>query len=369
MNTGFIRTSDPKWRSLLDRLNHDFYHLPAYVELSALQEGGTSEAFWAEEGTKAILIPLLIKELPETLRASSSWCDAQSPYGYPGPLISRSCDMASLSQFLDLFREACQRRGLVSAFIRLHPLLPFPAYTGYSSRQLVLQGQTVYIDLRLGLQELWRQTWSGHRSDIQKLQESGYHTVIDDWNRYPDFVSIYEATMRRLDAARFYFFSQTYFDALRHALGDRLHLAAVLSPSGETMAAGLFPCMNGLMQYHLSGSSEALPRIPATKLLLYSMTQWAKENGCHTLHLGGGVGSRQDSLFKFKTGFSPLLADFYTLRLVLDEEKYRVLVEKRRLMGEDDLSDFFPQYRAPVPAPAKAQTSCANRGANRLGEE
>ena len=60
------------------------------------------------------------------------------------------------------------------------------------------------------------------------------------------------------------------------------------------------------MQYHLSGMSEAFARERPTKLMLDHVRQWARARGNRWLHLGGGVGSAQDNLFKFKAGFSKL---------------------------------------------------------------
>jgi hypothetical protein len=79
---------------------------------------------------------------------------------------------------------------------------------------------------------------------------------------------------------------------------------------------------------------------------------WAKERGNEVLHLGGGVGGGKDSLYHFKAGFSKQTHTFLTLRLIIDEEKYRHLLELRakslnREVEELLSTNFFPAYRCP----------------------
>jgi hypothetical protein len=64
-------------------------------------------------------------------------------------------------------------------------------------------------------------------------------------------------------------------------------------------------------------------------------------------HLGGGLGARQDSLFHFKSGFSPLRGVFRSWRAIADRARYdqlvsRVPAERRAAVP----ADFFPGYRA-----------------------
>ena len=41
-----------------------------------------------------------------------------------------------------------------------------------------------------------------------------------------------------------------------------------------------------------------------TKLMLHFVRTWAKDRGLRRLRLGGGVGGKEDSLYRFKAGFS-----------------------------------------------------------------
>lgn len=345
----FICPEDLRWNHFLSRVQHDFYHIPEYTAFSVKHEGGEPAAFYAEESGEAFLAPVLIKNLPEQLEAPSEWRDLVSPYGYPTPLVTKA-DPATVNRFLDAFKEACSQRDIVSAFFRLHPLLPLPEETLLQSGVLRKRGQTVFIDLTVTLEELWSQTRSGHKGDIKKLERSGFQAVMDDWSHYDNFVSIYSATMRRLSANEYYLFSKAYFSDLRSFMGERLHLCTVLSPEGEVGSAALFTTTNDIVQYHLSGSAEKYLKKAPTKLMLDFVRSWAKEMGYRLFHLGGGAGGSSDSLFDFKAGFSKKRADFCTFGMIVDEDKYSTLNEKWiKKFGKLDSSssDFFPTYRTP----------------------
>lgn len=354
MQLGFIDPQDPRWAGFLAGTQYDFYHLPDYVAFAARYEGGRPVAFLAEEGSHACLIPLLWRDMPSELGADGRWFDAISPYGYPAPLIRGDAqDIVLATRFLELFRSEGRAAGLVSVFLRLHPLFPLSIEALTSCGRLVRHGQTVSIALDLTEGEAKTQMCRNHRQNIRRLKRCGFTVVIDAWQYYPVFMQLYNETMARAGADAFYFFSSDYFRTLRETLGDRLHLLCVLSPEGEVAAAGIFTIVCDISQAHLVGSAEAFLRLAPMKLLFDEARRWAAECGCRVLHLGGGVGCRQDSLFDFKAGFSDQRHSFYTYRMVLDDAQYQELVTgwARQAGGEIDQA-FFPGYRAPVLAPS-----------------
>ncbi len=154
-----------------------------------------------------------------------------------------------------------------------------------------------------------------------------------------------------MDAGDYYNFPTTYFNNLKRALGDRLHLCTVHSPTGEPASAGLFTRHNGIVQFHLSGSARQHRHLSPSKLMLFDMIMWAKSRGDRVVHLGGGVGSQKDSLFDFKAGFSNSRSHFETIRIVTDERRYSYcaeLDEKNSGMSAGDA--FFPGYRSSLHA-------------------
>ena len=340
MLTDCLATSDARWTALLTQTPHDIYHLPGYVEIDARREGAEPTAFLACEGNCFLLIPLLILPLPENLKAPDFWRDAKSPYGYPTPLFRGNAEW--IKKALTAFISKCQTWNIVTVFLRMHPLLPVPPVP-LEYGELVTHGQTVYIDVTLTEAQLWSQIRERSRSYITRLQRAGFRAQMDDWSRYNEFVSIYGQTMERVHANDFYKFSPQYFRDLRDKLGRQLHYCSIADPNGQLACGGIFGQSQTIMQYHLSGTADAFLSKAPSKLMLYEATLWAKKAGCTILSLGGGRGARPDSLFHFKSGFSPLRSDFLTYRLVCDQGKYASLT---RGTEADEVGDeYFPRYR------------------------
>ena len=79
--------------------------------------------------------------------------------------------------------------------------------------------------------------------------------------------------------------------------------------------------------------------------MLYTVACDGCDSGYKTFHLGGGVGSREDSLYKFKKAFYKYDGRQYSIgRMIFDEDKYNYLVKLREV--EKGRANFFPLYRA-----------------------
>jgi len=339
MEATLLDVGAPEWEAVLRTARHDFYHLPAYVALCAAQEQARPCALWVSAADRSMLLPLLIRGIP------GGGFDAASPYGYPGPIGCGSDDPAFLQMALSAGLEVLRDAGLVSAFIRLHPLLNPAPPDGVGT--LVVHGDTVSVDLALTNEEHWAQTRHNHRRDINRALRLGYVARMDDeWTHLATFKQLYRETMERRSARAFYFFEDDYFDGLRDALGERLHLC-VVEKAGAIAAAGLYVETDGIVQYHLSGTSDEFRDARPLKLMMHFVRGWAKDRENRVLNLGGGVGGADDSLLQFKIGFSPLRRSFATLRLVVDEEEYARLVAARDPHLDPDVrTGFFPQYRS-----------------------
>lgn len=338
MRRELIEADAPAWEAIVGRVPHDFYHRSAYVALAAEHEGGAARALLVEDGPRGMLLPLIIRPIP------GSTSDATSPYGYPGPLVWGT----TAPEFArDAFRagiELLGSEGIVSLFVRLHPLLDATPPAGVGT--LVAHGETVSIDLSRSPEELWAQTRDNHRRDIGKALRAGYVARVDEaWEHFEAFVRLYRGTMERLGAEERYMFDEGYFRKLRTALGPSLKLWLVLT--GDVVAAAvLFVETAGIVQYHLSGSDERYAHARPTKLLIHTAAAWAKERGDLRLHLGGGVGGADDSLMHFKAGFSDDRHVFHTLRVVVAADEYaRLVAAGDPALDPTDLGGFFPLYR------------------------
>lgn len=267
-------------------------------------------------------------------------------------MFAHSNDPLFYREAISQLVEALVGRGIVSLFVRMHTLLSDTLRPFLRIGQLVSHGNTVSIDLTLSEREMWSQVRRDHRNQINKARRLGHQSEFDEKGQYwNEFLDIYAESMVRVDATRFYHFPRSYFDALRSELGDRLHLF-VTRIDGEIAAASLFTECDGIVQYHLAGTRSAYMHLRPSKLLIYDAALWAKARGNRVLHLGGGLGAKEDSLFEFKAGFSKRTHPFSTWRVIVDPPTYESLVRDWELQSgsiADPGDGFFPAYRKPIP--------------------
>jgi lipid II:glycine glycyltransferase (peptidoglycan interpeptide bridge formation enzyme) len=211
----------------------------------------------------------------------------------------------------------------------------------------VLHGETVSMDLSLSRDAAYQVMRRDIRRPIQRAAELGVVATQDvAFDYFEAFVDLYRQTMERLSASSSYRFDLAYFEALREALGPRLSLWCV-DIEGDVAAAGLFVETCGIIQYHLSAISDRHLGFAPNKALIADVRDWGATRGDRSLHLGGGVGGENDSLFHFKSGFSDLRHPFHTLRVVLDAAHYEQLVtEHDPSLDPTRLEGYFPLYRA-----------------------
>jgi Acetyltransferase (GNAT) domain len=314
--------------------------------MAAAQESADAKAearaMIVRDRDRTMLVPMIVRDIPgeETSR------DAISPYGYPGPLFQGDPDADFIAEASRAMVARLRHEGIVSLFVRTHPLLNRESLGMDAVGTVVEHGETVSIDLTATTEEIWSGTRSRYRSYINGARRAGRRAYIDDdWTHEAAFVAMYRATMHRVRASSGYMFGADYVRALRAALGSRLHLC-VVDVDGTIAAAGLFTEEDGIVQYHLSGADETFASERPTMLMLHFVRGFRKGRNNRVMHLGGGLGGARDSLFEFKAGFSKQRQPFRTWRVVVDPDRYAALSRARHPAADPaDAGGFFPLYR------------------------
>jgi hypothetical protein len=337
-SASLLDPDSPAWAEALPKLAHDMYHEPAYVLLDAKLYGGRAAAFHYQDDGGRLLMPLILRDIPGTgLR------DAVSPYGYPAP-VADTADEEFWERACAAMLATLRAGRIVTAFARMHPLLaaPLPVLERFGG--VVRHGETVSMDLTVGLDEMWSQTRSDHRNHINRARRAGTKVVFDEWERLGEWVAVYHDNMRRVGAGAYYFFTEEHLSALHEAAGDRMHLAVALE-GDEVVGGNTFFEHDGIATGYVSSTRRAKGRY-ADEMLYDEVRRFCKARGDTVFHLGGGKGGSNDSLFFYKSGFSPSRHAFHTWRVVADPATYRDLVRERRPDADpDDLTATFPSYR------------------------
>lgn len=342
LRVSWLALEDDRWKSLLSSAPHGPYQAPPYQRLISSYLGGRGEACLVEGEGASCLLPLVVRELPPGTQGGEGWRDACSPPPYGGPLFLG--DPAQRPALLERFVEACRDERILAVYLRNHPALDPEWRVAPEGGSLLSHGETVYQDLSLPDEDVWKQVTSRRRRGIRKAERAGYRVELDDWSLYPSFQAIYAETMERHGASPFWRFSRAYFDDLREQFGEHLHLCTVRAPSGEVASAGLYLLVGDTLEYHLGGTAEAHRQAAPSHLLYDYIARWGRAQGASLFHLGGGL----PSLLEFKGGFSPSRAPIYSLRLVSDAAAYQELLRRNHLNGPvDGSAGFFPAYRRP----------------------
>ncbi len=353
--TTILATQDrTDWEATLSEVGqYDFYHLPSYHQLAELTEEGDARLFVYREADAIIAFPMLLRpvvEIPGLADVGGNWSDVTSVYGYPGPVHSGEVVPDNVRQgFFATLEQFFNDQGVVCAFSRLHPLLYKPGLLDDYGKVIEL-GATVSIDLTLSPEEQIAQYRRDTKREVIKLVPGNLSCFEDVAGQYwHEFTDIYYETMNRVAASPVYYFDKEYFAYLRDDMADTFHL--FVCTDGETVAAAaLFAICNGIIQYHLSGiRKEYLATRPSpTRLLIDSVRKWGNEVGAHTFHLGGGSGSKRDSLFEFKRSFSKREHMFSVWQHIVNPEVYRELFNLRCSQAQKIPTDsYFPMYRHP----------------------
>lgn len=339
----FIPASDPLWQQLLDSTAHDIYHLQGFCAIEAGLLQGEAVAWYHEAAGNRYLIPLVRRQIG----GESGIYDLVSPYGYPGMLTHDAIEAGEAARLLSLFNKEAATQGFVSSFLRLNPLLNQWQLPQTESWRQWFHGGTVSVNLRLPASEIKAAFHVNHRRNLQRLQQLAYTVTINQWADLPFFKEAYRQTMQRRHAHPYYFFPDTYFNALQQLLGSRLVLVSVYNAAGEWAAGGLFTHFAQVMQYHLGATSNYHLHLSPSKLMMEAAIDYGKKQGAAMLHLGGGLGgSTTDGLFRFKKGFAPDYHPYTSLRFIHQPAVYEKL--KLSLGKGYSRNTYFPEYRVVI---------------------
>jgi hypothetical protein len=348
----FLTPDDPAWPATLDSAPSDVYHLPGYVRLEADRLGGEAVAALVEGDGHTMLVPLVLRPLPPELNVSGSR-DATSPYGYPGPVVSPGAPPGFGGAAGAALIELLADHAVCATFIRLNPLMPARRGLFAGNGAFVDHGSTVWIDLARNDEEYLSGMNSSTRNLIRRTERDGYTARMDDSSTALDnFHALYTRTMERVGATDEYFFTREYVDELVSVSGDRFYLC-VVDYEDDLVAAAMFFDSPIAVQYHLSAAARGTGPASPTRLLLDYARRYFKEKGRIRMHLGGGVGSSEDSLFKFKASFSDGRATFETWRAITSPKRYEAAMaawtDRTGEPAPADAAGWFPGYRRPIP--------------------
>lgn len=335
-----------QWDSIVRSFKQfDVYWLSGYVKAFQLHGDGEPLLFFYEEnGTRGISVVMkrdIAKDERFTTQiVTGKYFDFSTPYGYGGWIIEGENRRAL---FL-AYEEWVRKNEIISEFVRFHPMLKNHIY-GADFYEVIQLGEVVHMDLD-SPELIWNNITSKNRNMIRKAQKNG----VKIYNgRFPEiyraFSSIYNTTMQKDKAEKYYYFQTSFYESLLEDLPLNAQVFYA-EKNNIIISASIVLAANGKLNYHLSGSLEEYKFLAPTNLLLYNVALWGNANGYRTFYLGGGVGSSEDSLFKFKRSFyKGNLNHFYIGKKIYNQKLYNELLGYRQGNNTIEQNGFFPLYR------------------------
>ncbi|MGV0753020.1 GNAT family N-acetyltransferase [Empedobacter brevis] len=334
-NFEVIESSDKRWNEIVKSADiYDFHHTAYFHQIDTVFD---TKLLYFSYQDNFIALPIVLRPIENT-----SYFDITSVYGYAGPLskISENGDLKILIEnFKSEFINYCNQHNIISVFSRLHPLIDQKAILE-GLGDIIDLNKTVTINLMLSADEQRKAYRKSLKSELNQLRKKGVVVVeTTDKQDIDAFIDIYYETMDRVNATSNYYFSRDYFyNFLENEIFDSKLLVA--KKENKVIAGAIFTLTDKIMQYHLAGTSEEFIRETPMKLILDEARLNGNETSAINLHLGGGVGgSSEDSLFKFKSGFSKDFKQFSIWKLIVNPQIYD------ELSANKTNTSYFPKYR------------------------
>jgi UDP-perosamine 4-acetyltransferase len=314
----------------------DVYYRPGYVRAYALTGHVRPVAVVVRSGSTKALFPLLMRKLDMNGQVVR---DAVSPYGYggmlrlsgpehPGPQVARD--------LFDQLRDWIRASGLIACTLRFHPLLDQYAAWGMARMpekwtRVFPRGQTTAIELKQWDDVRHRVAGmnKGRQYDLKRSRSALDLRISEGPNAREDlkiFRALYQESMQRVRADKFFLFADEYFDHLATELGDKFAVFTALA-GDRPVASAIFLADRNFVHYHLAGSNDEGKAHGAATLHVVAACEWARQRGCSLLHLGGGL-QPNDTLWEFKRGFGGKVFNYSYMTLIADQEQYEYLVQQ-----------------------------------------
>ncbi len=298
-----------------------------------------------------VILPMLLRHLnaEEWTANDCPLVDAETPFGYGGPLAKPDLGEADHRAFLADLRRWADATHVVSLIGRLRVVdsdFELPTRT---------VRQNIVRTTDLPLEETWYDYEHKVRKNVKRAQKHEVEVVVDEVGEHlDDFEAVYQSTLdRRSAATRYRFDTEFYRNLLKRVPGTTLFHARL---DGRIVSTEIVLSSERWAYSFLGGTLPEAFASRANDLLKHEIMTWCHETGRSGFILGGGY-EPEDGIFKYKKSFAPNgLVPYRLWTETFNEGSYGSLVEQRNQWEQQHAgewspaSGYFPTYRAPAAA-------------------
>lgn len=300
-----------------------------------------AEAALYEENGEILFHPYIKRPCPY----QSDMFDICSAYEFGGFWFSSEDDdtcNALFKGFEAAFSQHALEANIVSEFVRINPFCNIGGinWRGYEIGQA---GQHIIIPTKSGEEAIWKEFNGSRRTEIRKGQKKGLR--IECSEDIDTFIDIYYKRLDALNSYRFYYFPAAYLKQL-----ENKKIICVYDDQDELCGSQVWIEDHGVWFYFLSADIYEKRQCNPSAFAIYEMIKRACEQKVDYIHLGGGA----ESLYYFKSLFSPHHIDYFQAKQIFNQTAYDDLVaQHKEANGELENKGYFPLYRLDTSDPHK----------------
>lgn len=348
-----LAESAAEWDAALASLashQRDVFFLSSWLRFWEQRGAGRAMGALSRDDAGVILYPFMLTDLAAVPHLGDEFAglhDAVTPHGFGGPLVQHRASEDAVPEFRDAFAAWCRDNGVVSEFVRFHPLLDTRLAF---DRHLEIEetGCVVWCRLDSGTCQVSDQMTATSRRNVRAAREAGLTCGIErSTEAYQRFSELYLDNAERRKALPHYRFGAEHYDALRTMLGASQVLFGVRH-EGELIAGALFLRSHDFAHFHALAADRRYASLRPANLLFFEAMQWARGLGASAINLGGGYRG-DDEFLRFKEGFAPMRAPRFVGHAIHLPEQYIAAARRRAEAAAIVDCDYFPAYRSPLP--------------------
>ena len=332
-----------RWQSYVDLLPHecrDVILTPAYYRIQEVA-GGRGRCAVYGDGEAFVIQPFMHRDI-----AGSFLTDITSPYGFGGPFVGHhnvgGVSESAIVELWKLFDAEFSKWRANESVVSEYCALP-PHVWEYQAVALRAAGVDVRETKEAALirvdrsdDEILADAHESRRQLLGRARRDGL--MAAPYDDAGGFHERYAASMNVKEAAARWRLSESYFRSHDALMPDR---GVMISVGRECAAIVLFG--GRIAHYHFAARApKASPG--SGEMLIMAACRAARIAGATWLNLGGGLtSSHDDSLWKYKSSWTPHRAAVRHYTRIFDQAAYESLtVAASQPLG----ATWFPAYRA-----------------------
>lgn len=261
-----------------------------------------------------------------TFLETGKYFDIITPFDYGGFYYSSN---KILESFLRKFEIKCEEENIISGFFRFNPLLK----QDYDILKKYINIVKIQDHIVIPLGKDYQKEFSKRKMrNINKSSKYAYNFLIND--NINNFYEVYNSSMKRVDANKYFFFD-------KNTLNNLLHFGSIFSIEFQNKVVSSIFVLEDKdnIYYFLGGTMSEYLHYGFNSLLFDLVCKYYNSSKKRFL-LGGG----KNGLYQYKKEFSTTTTPFYIGKKIFNKKVYNTLVDDIK----QNNNEFFPKYREKI---------------------